>query len=80
MSVTGGSRTRGAKAEWDPDGARGGDPPPAGKNAQGTGRGGLGKGGVWGEKVEVGCHTYSGDLGAPSWSGEPGGSQRLETG
>ena len=32
------------------------------------------------EKVEVGCHTYSGDLGAPSWSGEPGGSQRLETG
>ena len=49
MSVTGGSRTRGAKVEWDPDGARGGDPPPEGRNAQGTGRGGLGKGGVWGE-------------------------------
>lgn len=32
------------------------------------------------DKVEVGCHTYSGDLGAPSWSGEPGGSQRLKTG
>ena len=31
-------------------------------------------------KVEVGCHTYAGDLGVPPWSGEPGASQRLETG
>lgn len=36
-------------------------------------------------KVEVGCHTYAGDLGVPPssgvppWSGEPGASQRLET-
>lgn len=31
-------------------GARGGDPPPARSNAQGTGHRGLGKGGIWGER------------------------------
>lgn len=31
-------------------------------------------------KVEVGCHTYSGDLGVPPWNGEPGASRRLEMG
>lgn len=35
---------------------------------------------AFGESEGGGCHTFSGDLGVPPWSGEPGAFRRMETG
>lgn len=62
-------------------GYQGRRPATAGRHAKGTWLWGSWEGRDLGRvKVEVGCHTYSGDLGVPPWNGEPGASRRVEMG
>lgn len=47
--------------------------PPLPNCGEGRDPGDLSQGGIWGESEGGGSHTYSGDLGVPLCSGEPGG-------